>query len=71
MAKREWVGNYELSYEWYNDLRDKWIKWSAPLGKCLGHDEAISKAIAYLLGQNCKVQNVCIIDGWGNVIKGM
>lgn len=71
MAKREWVGSYELSYEWYNDLRDKWIHWSMPLGRCLGHDEAISKAIAYFLGQNYKVRNACIIDGWGNVIKEM
>ena len=71
MAKREWVGNYDLFYEWHNDLGDKWIKWDIPLGKCLGHDEAISKAIAYFLKLNYKVRNACIVDGWGNVISKM
>ena len=67
MAKREWIGNYSLHYEWYNDLRDYWVAWTHPLGKCLGHDEAISKTIAYLLDQKTvKVRNVYIRDGWGN-----
>lgn len=68
--KREWIGNYSLHYEWYNDLRDTWIAWTQPLGKCLGQDEAISKAIAYFLDQKTiKVRNVYIRDGWGNNIK--
>lgn len=68
MAKKEWIGGYGLHYEWYNAIRDTWVKWDAPLGKCLGEDEAISKAIKYLLDQNLKVRDVYIVNGWGQLI---
>lgn len=68
MARREWVGNYSLHYEWYNDLRDTWIAWDAPLGKCLGEDEAVSKAIKYILDQNLKVRDVYVVNGWGECV---
>ena len=63
----EWVGNYKLYYEWYKTTQGVWIKWEMPLGKCLGWDEAISKAIAYFLdAKDLKFRNVYIKDGWGN-----
>ena len=68
MAKSAWIGAYSLHYEWYNTIRDKWIAWDAPLGHCLGEDEAISKAIAYLLHQNLRVRDVYIVNGWGQII---
>ena len=68
MTKREWIGNYNIHYEWYNTTREKWIEWDAPLGRCLCEDEAISKAIAYLLHQNLKVRDVYIVNGWGELL---
>ena len=65
---KEWVGNYGLHYEWYDTRKNKWIEWNAPLGKCLGEDEAVSKAIAYLLNQNLQVRDVYIVNGWGQII---
>ena len=66
----EWIGNYDLHYEWYNDHRDKWVKWKMPLGRCLSKDEAIDKAIDYFLHETrAKCRNAYIEDGWGNKIK--
>lgn len=69
MAKREWIGEYQLQIEEYKTYKDKWVEKFVSLGKCLGLDEACEKAVIALTREfpTSQVRNVRIIDGWGNL----
>lgn len=71
MAKREWIGNYKLHYvEWYS-YKKEWISRTVDLGYCLSHDEAIEKAILFIIRENpiTDSRKMYISDGWGNKFK--
>ena len=70
MAKREWIGNYILYVEEYQSYKNKWVKYAFNLGKCLGEDEAIERAVALITREFAteKIRDVYIVNGWGNII---
>ena len=70
MAKREWIGNYTLYVEDYQNYKNEWVKRAFDLGKCLGEDEAVDRAIACIAREftTNKIRDVHIVNGWGNVI---
>ena len=68
MAKREWIGNYSFYYTEYLTHSSKTIIRNYNLGKCLGVDEAIEKAVAFMSEQD-HITPLYIRDGWGNKIK--
>ena len=71
MAKHEWIGNYKLHYVEYHSYKKEWIGRTADLGRCLGRDEAIEKAILFIVRENLTIdtQKTYISDGWGNELK--
>ena len=70
MARKEWIGEYVLYVERFHSYKNKYIFETVSLGKCLGVDEACSKAVNVLLRDysNAKVREVYICDGWGHLI---
>ena len=64
--RNEWVGNYKLHYSIYYSYKNEWINREADLGKCLGHAEAVERAVAYLANCNDVVKPLYLSDGWGN-----
>jgi len=68
MAKREWVGTYELAYEEWFPCREMWIPKVENLGRCLCVDEACEKAMNFIVRENLNVKydTMFIVDGWKN-----
>lgn len=66
MAKREWVGNYDLVYEEYLSYKDMWVPRITKLGKCISVDEACEKAMNFLIRENVTVNydTMYVVDGW-------
>lgn len=71
MAKREWIGNYQLRFDQYFSYKDEYVTKTVDLGKCLGNGEAFTKAVAYLVRENVDADpaSMVVIDGWGNEFK--
>lgn len=66
---REWIGNYQLTYDKYLSFRDTWVRCTFSLGKCLGKDEAFEKAVKFIhLNEQDRVNydTMYVSDGWGN-----
>ena len=69
MSKREYIGNYELTYSKYLTYKDKWVTRHFNLGKCLGKDEAFMKAINFIHSNEqdrIDYGTMYVSDGWGN-----
>ena len=68
MAKREWIGNYQLHFNEYHSFKNEWVARTEFLGKCLGVDEACEKAVKFILRENLTVDcdTMYVSDGWGN-----
>ena len=66
---REWIGNYQLTYDKYLSFRDAWVRRTFSLGKCLGKDEAFEKAVKFIhLNEQDRIyyDTMYVSDGWGN-----
>lgn len=69
MAKREWIGNYHLTYKKYLSHKDSWIERTYSLGKCLSVDEACEKAVKFIhFNEQDRIDydTMYVSDGWGN-----
>ena len=69
MAKREWIGNYQLTYSKYLSYKDTWVTRTYSLGKCLGKDEAFMKAVRFIhVNEQDRINydTMYVSDGWGN-----
>ena len=69
MAKREWIGNYQLTYSKYLSYKNAWITRTYSLGKCLGKDEAFMKAVQFIhVNEQDRINydTMYVSDGWGN-----
>ena len=70
MTRHEWIGEYVLYVEHFHSYKNEYIFEAVSLGKCLGVDEACSKAVSALLRDysNEKTREIYICDGWGQLI---
>ena len=70
MAKHEWIGEYWLVAQEYKTYKNEWVEVSVNLGKCLGNDEACSKAVTALIREfpTSQLRDVYVLDGWGHLI---
>lgn len=70
MARREWVGEYWLRVEEFKTYKNEWIERYVSLGKCLGNDDACSKAVQALVREfpTSQLRDVYVLDGWGQLI---
>ena len=68
MAKREWIGNYQLHFKEWLSYKNVYTWRTEPLGKCLGVDEACEKAVKLIIRENLTVDydTMYVSDGWGN-----
>ena len=70
MAKREWIGEYWLVAQEYKTYKNERVEVSVNLGKCLGNDDACSKAVTALIREfpTSQLRDVYVVDGWGHLI---
>lgn len=68
MAKREWIGNYQLHYREYYSYKNEWVMRTMNLGHCLNVQEACEKAVNFIVRENLTVDydTMYVSDGWGN-----
>ena len=71
MARHEWIGNYKLHYVEYYSYKQEWVGRTVDLGHCLGRDDAIDKAILFMIRENpiTDSRKMYISDGFGNKFK--
>lgn len=67
---KEWIGEYWLFVETYHSYKKEYIFESVSLGKCLGEDEACTKAAQALMRDyaDAQIRECYILNGWGNLI---
>lgn len=75
MAKREWIGNYDLHAVVEYPYKKGTFHKVFSLGHCINHAEASEKAAACLMREYQDVtyreiifHEFWITDGWGNII---
>ena len=68
MAKRDWIGNYELHYDEFLSYKNEWVSKHTDLGYCLSVNEACEKAVNFIIRENLNVNydTMYVSDGWGN-----
>ena len=68
MAKHDWIGNYKLHYIEYYSYKDEWVARTANLGYCVTKDEALQKAVDFIIRENITVDysTMYVSDGFGN-----